>query len=59
MDPSLFPDLPLLLREKVAGEDQIDIMKGKVVRLGHILEFFRNKELFFRNKGRGVGTIGP
>lgn len=46
MDPSLLPDLPLLLREKVAGEDQIDIMKGKVVRL----EFF--------NKGRGVGTIG-
>lgn len=43
MDPSLLPDLPLLLREKVGAEDQIDIMKGKVVRLGHILEFFQIK----------------
>jgi hypothetical protein len=37
MDPCLLPDLPLLLREKVAGEDHIDAMEDEIVRLGHIL----------------------
>lgn len=47
MHPSIFPDLPALLREKAIGENPINIMEGEVVRLGNILEFV--------NKGRSVG----
>lgn len=38
MCPHLVPDSPVLLWEK--SEDHINIMEGKDVRLGNLLEFF-------------------
>lgn len=40
MYPSLVPDSPVPLRERVVGENHINAMEDEVVRLGNILEFF-------------------
>ena len=37
MCPSLVPDLPTLLWEKVVGEYCVNVIEGEVVRLGDIL----------------------
>jgi hypothetical protein len=49
MYSSLVPNSPALLREKVVGENHINVMEGEVVRLGDIMEFF--------NKGGGMSSI--
>lgn len=38
MGPSLIPDLPTLLWEKIVGENHINIVEGEVVRVGNILD---------------------
>lgn len=50
MGPSLVPDSPALFGE-ITGENRINIMEGKVVRLDNILEFF--------NKGVRISSVGP
>lgn len=42
--PCLVPDSPVLLREK--SENHINVMEGKDVRLGNMLEFFIKMEEF-------------
>lgn len=44
MCPSLVPDSPVLLREKVVAKDQVNIMKSEVARLGAIFELFEEGE---------------
>lgn len=36
--PSLVPDSPALLKEKIAGENYVHVMQDEVVRLGDILK---------------------
>lgn len=38
--PSLVPDSPALLSERVVGENHVNGLEDEVVRLGNILEFF-------------------
>lgn len=38
--PSLAPDSPALLGEKIIDENHVTIVKGEVVRLGNILKSF-------------------
>lgn len=47
----LVPDSPVLLREKVFGQNDINIMKGEVVKLGNILKVF--------TKDERVRRVGP
>lgn len=51
MHPSLPPNFPGILREKVVGEKSINIMESEVVRLGDILGFFK--------RGREISSRGP
>lgn len=51
MRPNLFLNLPAFLREKVAGENYVNVMKGGVAKLGNILKFF--------NKAGGISFIRP
>lgn len=51
MCPSLIPDLPALLGEKIVCKDHMDIVESEVIRLSNILKFL--------NKGGGIGRIGP
>lgn len=46
----LVPDLPVLLREKVFGQNDIN-MKGEVVKLGNILKDF--------TKDERIRSVGP
>ena len=43
--------LTVLLKEKVVGEDLINIREGELVRLRNILEFF--------NQGGRISSVGP
>lgn len=36
--PTLFPDTPVLLREKVVGKNHVNVTEGEVVRFNDILE---------------------
>lgn len=40
MCSSLFPDSPEFVREKVVHKNPVDVMEGKAVRLGDVLELF-------------------
>lgn len=50
MGTSLILDLPVLLWEKVVDKNHINVMEGKVTRLGNVLEFF--------NESGKIGSIG-
>lgn len=50
MGSSLTPDLPTILWEEMVGKNHIDIVKGKIIGLGNVLEYF--------NKSGRIGSIG-
>lgn len=50
MGTSLILDSPVFLWEKVVDKNHINVMEGKVIRLGNILESF--------NESGKIGIIG-
>ena len=50
MGPDLTPDLPTLLWEEMVGKNHIDIVKGKIIGLGNVLEL--------SNKSGRIGSVG-
>lgn len=51
MCPILFPDLSVLLGEKVVDDNHVNVIEGEVIELHDILELI--------NESRGISNIRP